>query len=362
MGRTESGCCQPEALRRAALTAALVLTIPWSAHAALLDLSINTAFSVATEFTADGPEGLVFINGATDVDDRLLAPHGNDCSDCTLEVYDTSGVSMGSIATSWDEIRGIDLLPNGNLVISSLNSESGTLNILPNAFGVPAGPLATTVRTRRVVEITPAGATVAGGINLNLTNKLDGSPPDAIVSLSGIEVLHLVDELESVLAIDGSTLFVGEEGPDPVDPDSRIIRTEVQPGNVTFTFPFEFPAGPEPFDDVSGMDFDPLTNRIFSVDDTNGGQSAMFLWELDGTQVAMSSSIFSTLTDGLGACPAGGCKDPEGVAFDSDSGIVWVAFENDRAIIGFNVAVVPEPTTGLLLMLGAGLAVARRRI
>ena len=341
------------------LTRVVLTGIPSALAQSLeIELSVNIGFSVATEFTADGPEGLAIVKGGTPAEDRLLAPHGFDCGPCAIEVYDTAGTSMGSIPTAWDEIRGIDRLPNGNLVIASLTEAAGTVNVISsNTPLIPLGPFTPPVplRQRFVVEIETSGATQPGGILLNLTGEM----PDATVvagpgfpfpdpSDIEIEVLHLVDQLESVLVFDASTLYVGEEGPDPDEPDSSIIEVDIGGDNTSFTFGTEFPAGVEPFDDVSGMDLITSSNEILSVDDSSEGAAAMFRWELDGTQVAMSAAIFSVLTDPniesqlIGVCPAGGCTDPEGVAFDDDTGMVWVAFENDRAIIGFEMSLVPK--------------------
>jgi hypothetical protein len=341
------------------------------AHAAELELSVIAGFSVTGQFLTplDGPEGLVLLKGDTPAGDRLLAPHGNDCDACTIESYDTAGTHMGSIPTGWGEVRGIDLLPNGNLVIASLSDAAGTVDVVSsNTPLIPIGEFTPPFpfRQRFLVEIDTSGATDPNGLFLNLTGEL----PEATVTAGPtfpldpsdieIEIAHLIDQLESVfsmnpiqagLAFDpntGSVLYVGEEGPDPSDPDSRIVRLEVEADQTTYTLASEFPAGPVPFDDVSGMDFIPDTTQIISVDDTSGGASSMFLWETDGTLVAMSTEIFADLTDPNvqtqldGVCPAGGCTDPEGVAFDEATGNVWVAFETDRAIVGFNVNLVTD--------------------
>ncbi|MEE8557550.1 MAG: thrombospondin type 3 repeat-containing protein [Myxococcota bacterium] len=356
MSTSERSLVRGRILRAILLGSGLLVGGAGGASAQSIELTLQSGFSVASQFPLDGPEGIVLILGPTPADDRLLVPHGNDCQPCTLETYTTAGVHMGSIATAWGEIRGIDPLPNGNLVIASLHMAPGSVTVIAsNTPLIQAGTVvavpAPGYRQRFVVEITPAGADVAGGILLNLTGPL----PDATVTVGPlfpadpndvtVEVSHIVDQLESVMSLDGNTLFVGEEGPDPNDPDSRIIQVEIGVDNMSYALPFEFPVGDPPFDDISGMDLITGTGQILSVDDSNGGQSAMFLWGLDGTPIAQSSTIFADLTDPTmepslaGICPAGGCQDPEGVTFDETTGIVWIAFENDQAIIGFNMTV-----------------------
>jgi len=57
----------------------------------------------------------------------------------------TTGVPVGTITSAVGDIRGIDVLPNGNLVIAHDGSPE------------------------RIVEIDRTGAIVAGGINFNVT-------------------------------------------------------------------------------------------------------------------------------------------------------------------------------------------------
>ena len=201
-------------LRAGRLAAVLgTIALPLGAHAQVLELTVNTAFTVADQFVGDGPESLGIIKDYPVFGDLLLASHGNDCEACTIETYLPDGTYMGPLPTEWGEIRGLDPLDSGNIIIASLDMAPGVVNVVESVVPalIPLGMQALTFRQRFVVEIDRSGATVPGGLLINLTGPtpevrvtagptFPGNPNDIV-----LEVVHRIDQLESVFVLSEMT-------------------------------------------------------------------------------------------------------------------------------------------------------------
>ncbi len=310
----------------------------------------------STELTVpSGPEGLAFgIESVQGVDTRVIYV-SNEGAGAAIDVFlaDATEIpdpnnpgmfiqptSIRSFASPVADPRGLDLLPNGNLIVSSVSSTDRVVEIYrfdPDG----AGSLV-------------AGSIVPGGVSITVG---PGTPyfidqPETVTWISGLGTSHPGVPSILVGSEDTSTLF---------DLNFDGTSNGSFPTNPTLT-------------DLSGSAFDPDTGLLFFVDDSSGG-GVTFLQIVTPTGGVQTTEQIDVqlLTAGIRGCedefpgppPSNlNCVDPEGLAFDptdfvegptSYTGILFMGFENEQRVLSFGVVgQIPEP--GSVLLLGAGLA------
>ncbi len=281
-----------------------------------LEIQFNVAIDLIS--LAPEPEGLAIDPGAGPGGIDILyvsreIPQGfNDIT--VIQKVGSDGSDLGSFTVNFEAMRGLDLLPNGNL-------------------------LASLAKDQRVVEISAVdGSVIAGGIDISLPS-VGGFPPE-----NESAFFHVAN----------NTVFFGDE--EGVNENGRIIEIGLD-GSVLNNFP----TPGDPFDDPSGMDL--FGNLIMFSDDSSGGnRSRIFLMDPTTGAIVDQTEDMQGLTLNIAGCDemrdGDGCNDPEGIAVNGQE--FWVVFEDQSMLLGFTV--VPEPSTWVLMSLGTlGLAAARRR-
>ena len=326
--------------------------LPGSAEA--LVLTIEQTFPLAG--APGDAEGIAVIR--TGPNAGIYIPHDTEGLVTVLDVttgaflYNFS-VSFGALST---ELRSIDVLPNGNLIIGQHDVNQ------VREFVIPPNPGNGT---------TPAAS--LGTIAFALPLHPDNSQP--------------FDEFEAISAFarpsDGQVfLLIAEEGRtlpnQPVPPGQEVespgevyLALVSGAGITSFTKLFSVPLA-DNFDDVSGLDviniaFDGLGNidlagsTILMTDDSSGAQSGAFVLDLTG-------QILESL-DGPGTGTVASFetqflqpwRDAEGADYDPETGIITVFFSDGAngtpAIVSFaSVLEAPAPEPATFAMLGLGLA------
>ncbi len=288
----------------------------------------------------------------------IYIPHDSEGLVTVLDVntgaflYNFS-VNIGGLNT---ELRSIDVLPNGNLIIGQHDDNRVREFVIPANPGGGAVPAAT-----------------PGTISFTLPNHPDNNQP--------------FDEFEAISAFarpsDGQVfLLLAEEGRTPtgqtVEAPGEVYLAQVAGAGITgFTKLFSVPLG-DNFDDLSGLDviniaFDASGNidldgsTVIMTDDSSGGDSSAFVLDLTG-------QILETL-DGPGTGTVQNFeslfdqpwRDAEGADYDPESGILTVFFSTGAsgtpAIVRFDTTLqvpVPEPASLVLIGLGVTALIVRR--
>jgi hypothetical protein len=298
---------------------------PLAASAApIIALEIDLVFSTEG-IVVDGPEGLAFGPGAgPGGQDVLFVSQGDGCSNCTIHVFEPDGTHLpaSDFSTGFGDVRGVDYLSSGNLLIAS------------SSF------------PKRVVEITTSGAVVSGGIDITLDFLIE---PEAAFFHEGRGTVFVVDE----------------EG---LNEAGTIIEFSTA-GTQLAIFPY---LGGN-FDDPSGADFNVAevivggtvipAGSLFVVDDNSGGlASKLTIYTPDGTLLFESEEFrFLTAThpDCQGRPKPPACNDSEGLAWDEANDRFFIAFEDQERVVAFRA--IPEPSIWLLLALGLAGAASLRR-
>jgi hypothetical protein len=338
---------------RARLILGLLLLIPLPASA----LTLAQAFVIDTISTiASGPEGLAVGLDPLDGEQVIYVSQGDSCTSCRVDIY------RQDTATSWvlkrhfflpsaqgSDTRGLDVLSNGNLLVSSTGASRIYEVVVPTADAATA-------------------ALASGGINF-------------VASIPSISV-----QLESVVFADDALYVADEEG---VGEAGRIYRfttsgvLENLPGKAVSNFLFAdingdgltgttcpVTEGATPseacYNDPGGSAYNPFAQRLYFVDDNSGRNRArIFEYDLSGNLISfsdiISTLISSALCTDLLRSPDGECNDPEGLAFARIGGqdYLLVAVEESNLVTAF--LIVPEPTTLALIGVASAALVWRRR-
>jgi hypothetical protein len=298
---------------------------------ALLDLEVGFSFTAPAPFPEGEFEGIAFGTDPVTDEPAIFLSQGDECSvSCAIHVYLEGDPGVWTSSRSFltpngtGDVRGLDVLPNGNLLTSSAAAS-------------------------QVREISAT----------------DGSYPMGGIA---IQFPGISFQVESAVYVPGSpeSLYVADEEGDLEA--GRIYRTDLAgnplnlPGQATDNFLFGAPN----FDDPGAMAYDPVTDTLFISDDSSGqGASKAFQYDLSGNLLD-ESALYSELTAAVDACGIDGCEDAEGAAYASLDGVDYllVAFENEQAVVGF-VLPAPEPGATALGACALGsvtlLARARRR-
>lgn len=316
------------------------LALLWLALAAAPASALILVVDELRDFDSlGGPEGLAF--GNEDGTDVLYVSQGDDCNPCTVTVSNAAtGAVVRTFSVPFNDVRGLDLLPNGNLLISSV------------------GDFFNDSRIREIQRTgLDSGLGVAGGIDFTVP---DAFQPESTVALS-------------LAANDNRIIVLDEEG---TGEQGRIhfYQGALNDGLMAVSTT-SFLGSLEPYDDPSGATL--VNGDLWVVDDSSGSNpdpnypfdccSRLEIWDIDGPGLGTlidATGEFAALTAGMGSCGAEGCSDPEGLAYDAVTGRLFVAFEG-QGVIGVFTLAVPEPSLGALLALGLGaqaaFAAARRR-
>jgi hypothetical protein len=330
-----------EVLTSIALLALSALALPQAASAYTLIPLTNFSTSPLVSL---GPEGLAYGLENTDADPELervlYVSEGNSCSgNCTVFVYDAGATGTATPLRTFDVVglantRGLDLMSNGNLLVSSVSSSSSITDLIR--------------------EVTTSGAQVTGGINLS-SATVTGFPVAA--------------QIETAVFRSPTSVLFGDE-------DSGLLY-DINPTTNTFNGA----AVQTGLDDFSGLTIAEL-GLLWMVDDSSGGGvSSLRVLDPATGQVVPGGTIDMNLitsvadpsnpgdpNDPANRIPLVGCEsnepnlpniqyciDPEGVAYDPVNRVLFIAFENEQRVLSWQVVgEIPEPNA--LALLGAGLA------
>ncbi len=230
----------------------------------------------------------------------------------TISQVTTAGVPVSSFSVfAGADINGLDVLPNGNLLLADQSTNN---------------PLGNTA----LLEFTKAGVAVPGGINA-VINPPSGDA-DGVAFNAGTGTIFVADDSDE-------TIYEFATGGGA--PLSSFLTTAIDAA----------------FDESEGITVDPETGNLLVVDDESGTSS---LYELttDGDLVMVVDLLALT-----------GFDDPEGVTIDRANNKLYVAFDDDGVnSIGDRIAQfsivdnVPEPATLAIFGLGLlGLGFAQRK-
>ncbi|MEW5859072.1 MAG: PEP-CTERM sorting domain-containing protein [Cyanobacteriota bacterium] len=255
-------------------------------------VSFIRSFSTSGIVT-NGPEGIAF----DPFSGNLFLSNGDGKGQNTIYEFTTSGALINSFKVSLNDVRGVDILPNGNLLLSN---------------SIPAN------QGGGLFEYTKTGLPVESGVNLIIDPP--SSDPDSTVFHEGTSTIFVVDDVDEKIyefALDGKLL-------------NTINTLAINPN----------------FKEPEGITFDPLTNNLLIAGDNQGARS---LYEL---------TLAGELVDVINVEEVTGLTDPEGITIDPATRTLYVAFDSDEAVGAFSLgdapASVPEPTTGLgVLVFGA---------
>ena len=249
-----------------------------------------------SSFAFQGPDGVAFDSASG----NLFIADGTTITQTT-----TAGGFVSSFSpVANGDIQGLDVLPNGNLLLSDQSSN--------NSLGAPA-----------LLEFTKAGAAVPAGINIII--QPPSGDADGVAFNAGTGTIFTADD------VDETIYEFATAGGAPL---SSFLTTAIDAA----------------FDEPEGITVDPLTGNLLVVDDGGGTSS---LYELTTTGDLVMTVDLAALT---------GFGDPEGVAIDRANNKLYVAFADDNKVAQFSIAAVPEPTMIGLLGLGlVGLGFVRRK-
>lgn len=271
---------------------------------------------LANSFRYSDPEGLAFDPASG----HLFVARGNEW----IEEITVTGEQINRfhldryhhLGIDIDCINGLDILPNGNLAISSQSgSDSG------------------------VFEFTTSGNLVRQG---GFLESFDTQPPsadaDGVAYHAGRQTVLLADDVDERIY--------------EFNLDGRLVgsyRTEEINSR---------------FDSPEGITVDPLTGNIFVVDADEGTER---LYELQLPDLNSGDSLTMVASFDLKELTNSRWDDPEGVTIDALNRILYVAWDNDNRIAAFNMGggrvepgpEIPEPST--MLLLGSGLLAIRSR-
>ena len=265
-------------------------------------LSFVDSFSTA-DTLGDGPEGITFDPYTGNL--LLVSSSGitPGIDDSRVISVTTSGVAAGALQSiGLSSIEGINGVGPDSFVISNSTSSSEgglyTYSYAANTFG------------SQIITNPPSGDS------------------DGVTFHSGTGSYWVADDSdERIYEFDGS----GNEL-------SSILTTGIDSA----------------FDEPEGIDYDPVSGRLFIVDDSTG-TGDLFEISTDGTLLDQHD---------LQAMPGlAGLTDPEGVAFDPFSDRLYIAFDNEQTVGIFQIErsiQVPEPSSIALILLGCAALFCRR--
>jgi hypothetical protein len=335
---------------------AVLIGVGLAGPAAAIQLTIEQ--TIPLNGAPTNAEGIAVI--PTGANAGIYVPHRDSGLVTVLDVATGAFLYNFNSGIAGGNLRAIDVLPNGNLIIGQHTSNFVREVVIPANPGNGTTPNAS-----------------FGTISFTTPVHPDDSQP--------------FDEFEAISAFarpDGQVyLLMAEEGRNVPFNSGNEVAGEVYLGTVSgaglssFTKLFSVPLA-DNFDDVSGLDvvniaFDLAGNidfgasTIIITDDSSGGESGAFILDLTG-QILETLAGPGTGTDSSFESLFGQpWRDAEGADYDPETGILTSFFgdgaDGTPAIVRFNTEIeappgVPEPSTLGLLGLGlAALALRRAR-
>ena len=289
---------KPSVCNVALFCAVTAMSLAWAVPANAISLVYLSSFD-----TNEDVDGLVF-----DSVSGYVFTVDNDSTDQMIYEYQTDGTFVGSVTAAVNNLRGIDILANGNFIVAS------------NATG-----------SERVVELDSTGAIVAGGIDISLNGDVADNNGVVFDTLTG-------------------TLFVADE-------DDDVVRQYSTAGVLLDTIDISaavmVPLGAI---DSEGIAINPLNGNLL-IGDAIFGASDVTLFEITTGGALVSLLDLSVLTgqglNNLQGLSVGGGRLYAGQGFEDRVDIF--------AIVDTTTG-VPEPVTGVLGLMGLGvLGMATRR-
>ncbi len=274
-----------------ALLAAMLATA--SAHG----LTFYDSFSTAGLSLASGPEGVAYDPSTENL--WVVTSAGRSGYSSLYEIS-TAGSLLASYDIALNRVKGVSMLPGGNLLVSNVGSVAD------------GGGL---------YEIDRSGAVVSGGFHLNID-----SPSD-----DGDGVFY---------STASNTIFVAD------DRDEMIYEFDLFGSLVGSLYTKDVLSG---ILDPEGIAVDPVTGHYYLADASKGTRS---IYELSAAGDILDTVSFVDL----------GFLDPEGMTLDLARHLLYVA--DDNAKPGSGGAVPEPMTAMLALMGLAcvGTSVRRRRM
>ncbi|MEC5033313.1 MAG: cadherin-like domain-containing protein, partial [Oscillatoria sp. PMC 1051.18] len=243
-----------------------------SSETSSVDLLVNAneglQFNFLSSF-AGGGDGVAYLPSTGNIYAINTEVLGPGEFEWTVTEYTPEGVEVNEFTSElFTTALGGTALPNGNLLL------------LSPRFG-------------QLVEFTPEGEEVVGGINIE--NEALAVPN---VVLRGV----VYDEAsENIFVLDSSAIII------EIDSEGNILSTldfsDTLPENIS----------------VQGITIDPLTGNFLIVDQfDNGANNSIYEVTPEGELVATTDLLALT-----------GIDDPEGISIDPETRTVYVAFDDD---------------------------------
>jgi DNA-binding beta-propeller fold protein YncE len=287
------------------MVAAMMATMPAQG------LTFHDSFSTAGLSLAGGPEGIAY---DPTTENLWVVTSAGPSGYSSLYEISTAGSLLASYNIALNRIKGVSMLPSGNLLVSNVGTVSD------------GGGL---------YEIDRGGALVGGGIQLTIDFPSDD--PDGLFYSSATNTVFVADDTDEMIYefdLFGSLV-------------SSLNTKDVLSGIL----------------DPEGIAVDPVTGHYFLADASKGTRS---IYELSPFGDILNTVDFVAL----------GFLDPEGMTLDMARHLLYVADDNAYSIVSFKIdsatkpggsgsAAVPEPMTAMLALMGLaciGSSVRRRRL
>ena len=287
----------------------------------------TTAWDVSTDAATIGgdffqPEGMTYYNGT------LYVTGDADETDPALVAYSTGGT--GSLATA----NGIQMAPaNNGSGADRWGPEGITVNTSGSGYGAGAGQLVS-------VE---SGSETDVYEGYTATIDTTGAAPVAVGNLDQPFPTFDPDDISFVASEDRFAVINDPSRIDFLDDGATLTAS----ARASF-----FPFGGVGVGDAKGL---ATISKAFA-DALTGGNSGtsealivvyesndIAVWDLDGTQIGSTENLANLLSSSNAVEPA----EVESIAVDEANGLIFIGDEKGLAI---TTIVIPEPSTGLLLL------------
>lgn len=357
-------------VRPVALMVGVALSMGAAPNAGALTLTVEQSIPVPVAGQSVPPanaEGIAVIHSGANA--GIYIPHR---SSSLVTVLGLDGSFLYNFdAGIGDNLRSIDVLPNGNLVIGRHTNDYVREVVIPGNPGNGSTPLA----TLGTISFTLPVHTSTGAV---------------------------FDEFEALSAFsrpsDGQVfLLLAEEGQEFPLGSGTELPGEVYLGTVSgsgissFERLFEVPLA-DNFDDISGLDvidvvfdasgaLDRAASRVIITDDSSGNNSGAFVMDLTGQIIETLAGPGSATGENFESLFDQPWRDVEGADFDPATGLLTVFVsdggspnQNNTGLpsqprilvldVGFEgPPPTPEPRAIVLIGLGlAGVGLLRRRV
>lgn len=292
------------------LLSGVIALAPNPTQAINLELINSFDGNSADGITFDPASGNLFTAETVVIDFPLLNPDGFDVT--IREIDPATGATINAFKGLDDELTlalGISILPNGNLITS---------DVIPG----------------RIVEISTTGEIVPGGIDLQ-SPQLSFLTPGG-QDPTGIRFNPVNNTIFTANFLTGDLLEIATE----LDSDGNIvIESSIALNDLV------------PGITASGLEIDPETGNFLIAGDIDSSNAIH--------EVTPDGRLLNTFN-----VSDFGFQDPEGLAIDPATRILYVSFDDDSLaglevtqgdkIAAFQITSVPEPTSILgLLAFGA---------